>query len=256
MHNCSDPSCDRAAYIKGMCSMHYKRSRPRTPDKPRLVSCDGCGIEILRHKSKRYPKSYCSTLCSHWDQWGAWSEELPSSHWARMYGATSEWQPPTPKPSRLRFSSGTCKDCSAMFVELLSGVPSDYCSKACAKRTGKRRRRAREAGALGDFKWSDVLRQYVAQGKVCAYCRNTIDGMPDPEHVQPLSRGGRNDMSNIVASCRACNADKCDLTLSEWAEHRAERGLPPVVTVLTGDAYLNLFESTLQRAAWRDRMAS
>ncbi|WP_426325708.1 HNH endonuclease [Microbacterium sp. E-13] len=47
----------------------------------------------------------------------------------------------------------------------------------------------------------------------------------------PLSRGGRNDLSNLVATCRPCNSDKRDLTLSEWAEDRARRNATPVQTV-------------------------
>ena len=37
------------------------------------------------------------------------------------------------------------------------------------------------------------------------------------EHVDPLSRGGNNDMSNIVPACRDCNASKHNLFLLEWA---------------------------------------
>lgn len=84
------------------------------------------------------------------------------------------------------------------------------------------------------------MRQYARQGHTCAYCRMPCSGLPDPEHVTPLSRGGRNDMSNIVAACRACNGDKRDLTLSEWEEDRASRGLPPVDTTLAAPAFYHL----------------
>ncbi|WP_162238890.1 HNH endonuclease [Microbacterium sp. Leaf320] len=84
------------------------------------------------------------------------------------------------------------------------------------------------------------MRQYQRQGNVCAYCKQPADGLPDPEHVLALSRGGRNDMSNLVASCRACNADKIDLTLSEWKISRERRGLPPVDTELHAPEYRHL----------------
>lgn len=60
----------------------------------------------------------------------------------------------------------------------------------------------------------------------CAYC----DAMPEPgllhpDHVVPLSRGGPNTVSNLLPSCNRCNGDKRDLSLAEWAEDRARRGL-------------------------------
>jgi hypothetical protein len=46
----------------------------------------------------------------------------------------------------------------------------------------------------------------------CVYC-----GAPSDEidHVMPLSRGGSNQESNLVAACRHCNRTKSDRLLSE-----------------------------------------
>jgi 5-methylcytosine-specific restriction endonuclease McrA len=63
----------------------------------------------------------------------------------------------------------------------------------------------------------------------CAYCGATPDRL-DVEHVTPLSRGGANETSNLLPTCLLCNSDKRDLTLTEWAEDRARRNLPPRVT--------------------------
>lgn len=38
----------------------------------------------------------------------------------------------------------------------------------------------------------------------------------DIEHVTPLSRGGRHDASNLVASCRFCNRSKGNKLYWEW----------------------------------------
>lgn len=70
-----------------------------------------------------------------------------------------------------------------------------------------------------------------------------IAGLPDPEHVIPLSRGGSNSMANIVAACRACNGDKRDLTPDEWALDRMRRGLLPVDTSLSGPAFSHLVKA-------------
>lgn len=49
---------------------------------------------------------------------------------------------------------------------------------------------------------------------ICPYCnKNKSDTL---DHVVPLSRGGSNDASNIVAVCRSCNSRKSDKTLNEF----------------------------------------
>lgn len=48
--------------------------------------------------------------------------------------------------------------------------------------------------------------------RVCGYCEgpaNTID------HIQPVSRGGRNVWENTVAACNGCNQRKGDRTPAE-----------------------------------------
>lgn len=72
------------------------------------------------------------------------------------------------------------------------------------------------------------MRIFISFGRTCAYCMTVVDGDPDPDHVLPLSRGGSNDISNILPCCSLCNSDKRDLTLEEWSEDRKRRGKPPV----------------------------
>lgn len=204
-------------------------------------TCDCCGTSCMKAPTTRYKGTYCSDLCRDYTRWGALTKPLPSTHWARWYGATSEWTPPTtPEHTPPPFYVGTCQDCAAPIVERAYGVPSKWCSETCSRRANKRRRKAREHNAPGAFRFSDVMRQYVRQGKTCAYCHLPCTGLPDPEHVIPLSRGGSNNMTNIVAACRACNGDKRDLTPDEWASDRARRGLLPVDTSLSGPAFSHL----------------
>ncbi len=46
----------------------------------------------------------------------------------------------------------------------------------------------------------------------CQYCHKNADTI---DHVVPRSRGGRHEWTNVVASCRRCNAKKDDKTLKE-----------------------------------------
>jgi hypothetical protein len=58
---------------------------------------------------------------------------------------------------------------------------------------------------------SDVFRR---DGYRCVYCESTMRLVLD--HVIPLSRGGSNDASNLVACCEPCNSEKGALTPDEW----------------------------------------
>lgn len=248
---CEVDGCDKRHAAKGMCKTHYNDTLPNR-HRTVMKTCDVCGqVCEKENRSQRYAGTYCSLKCrddAHRKVWP--TSELPDDHWARWYGKTCEWVPPVTRPT---FFAGTCSDCDRPFIERAHGVPSDYCSTTCLKRAQRRRRRAREHGAEGDFKFSQIIKQLQRQDGACAYCKNLIDGMPDPEHVLPLSRGGRNDMSNLVAACRACNTDKNDLTLSEWADDRRRRGLTVLDTTLTGPAYTHLWHRAPDAPAWRHR---
>ena len=51
------------------------------------------------------------------------------------------------------------------------------------------------------------------------------------DHVFPRSKGGDNDMDNIIMVCKTCNSSKGDLDLFEWyAEVRHE--LPPLRIII------------------------
>lgn len=83
-------------------------------------------------------------------------------------------------------------------------------------------------GASGEYRWRDVVALWIALDRRCAYClANTSLSLLQVEHVVPLSRGGRNGLTNILPSCGACNADKSDRTPSEWDDDRAAHGLTP-----------------------------
>lgn len=209
------------------------------------LTCDGCGGPAVKYRqAQRYAKVYCGRLCRDYGSYGPSSCTIPKDHWARWYGRTSDWKPSRSEPGT--FFSGHCHECGDLIVELAYGVPSRWCSRTCERRVAKRIRRAREYGAPGEFRYMQVMRQYIKQGKVCAYCKEQCQELPDPEHVVPLSRGGDNSMSNIVAACRSCNQDKRNLMLHEWQADRARRGLSPVDTTLLGREYMHL---SLVRAA-------
>lgn len=216
---CGMPGCEKPHRAKGLCGTHYNQTQPnRHPTAE--VACDGCGaITVKERRAARWKSTYCSEVCRTWYVYGVgWSVDLPRDHWARMWGATSEWTPPRSlDPIR-------CVWCDSTVEPTRSG--QTHCSPACKLKAKRMRRRGREHDAYGEYTYSELVNLWVAFNKACAYCAQPT-ALTDiqPEHVHPLSRGGRNDVTNILPSCMPCNADKRDLLLTEWAADRQRRGL-------------------------------
>lgn len=49
----------------------------------------------------------------------------------------------------------------------------------------------------------------------CFYCGDEY-GPFEIDHLHPRSRGGGDDLENLVLACRDCNRKKGDLTVQEW----------------------------------------
>ncbi|WP_454333456.1 HNH endonuclease [Streptomyces glaucescens] len=69
-----------------------------------------------------------------------------------------------------------------------------------------RTRRCRSA----PYKRSEVFARWNGR---CCYCDAPAEHL---DHVQPISRGGRDILSNVVPACADCNLSKGALTLTEW----------------------------------------
>ena len=49
----------------------------------------------------------------------------------------------------------------------------------------------------------------------CQYC-NKVGGILECDHVIPYSKGGSNDITNLITSCRKCNRQKKDKSVEEF----------------------------------------
>jgi 5-methylcytosine-specific restriction endonuclease McrA len=74
--------------------------------------------------------------------------------------------------------------------------------------------RARKAAAGGSFTGKEWLELVATYAGLCGYCGRAA--RLEPEHRTPLSRGGDNSISNIIPSCRNCNAKKATRTEAEY----------------------------------------
>jgi 5-methylcytosine-specific restriction endonuclease McrA len=75
-------------------------------------------------------------------------------------------------------------------------------------------RRARELGAAGSHTNAEWLALVARYGGRRGYCGAV--GPLEPDHRVPLSRGGSNDIENIIPACRRCNTRKRTLTEDEF----------------------------------------
>jgi len=73
----------------------------------------------------------------------------------------------------------------------------------------RQRRRASLRAAEGSYTHEQIQEQYERQKGRCYYCHEKVAlNAFHVDHVIPLSRGGSNDISNIVVSCATCNLSK------------------------------------------------
>ena len=83
------------------------------------------------------------------------------------------------------------------------------------------RRRARKLGARGSHTVEESLALRWKSGWRCYYCGQALNEKTVTEdHKTPLSRGGSNEIDNIVIACRPCNSSKYTMTDIEFVEKR------------------------------------
>lgn len=80
------------------------------------------------------------------------------------------------------------------------------------------RHKARKRHALGSHTLEDIHAQYRRQKGKCYYCHKSVGTDYHVDHVVPLSRGGSDDISNIVIACSHCNCSKHNKLPHEWGD--------------------------------------
>lgn len=80
----------------------------------------------------------------------------------------------------------------------------------------KQKRRALESVARGEHTAADIQKLYENQHGLCWWCQKRLKGEFHVDHRIPLSRGGTNDISNLVIACPQCNMSKGAKLPHEW----------------------------------------
>ena len=94
--------------------------------------------------------------------------------------------------------------------------------------------RAKAFKAYKEGRWNihDLFENNIAKMKsdsYCWYCGNEFENKAELtiDHVFPRSKGGANDMDNIIMVCKTCNSSKGKMDLFEWYEEVREEW-PPI----------------------------
>ena len=69
-------------------------------------------------------------------------------------------------------------------------------------------RRARVKGAIGSFNTYQIKDLLLKQKSKCACCKEKLNKTYHADHIEPLARGGSNDIRNIQLLCPQCNWQK------------------------------------------------
>ncbi|MBQ0056705.1 MAG: HNH endonuclease [Bacteroidales bacterium] len=112
--------------------------------------------------------------------------------------------------------------------------------------------RSKAFKAYKEGRWNihDLLEFNVAkiqQNNYCWYCGKEMDSSKlTKDHVFPRSKGGDNDMDNIIMVCKTCNSSKGNMDLFEWyAEVRQEWPPLNVLVHYLKNIYLYAIENDL-----------
>lgn len=74
--------------------------------------------------------------------------------------------------------------------------------------------------------WYKIIKEvFKRDNYTCQYC-GQVGGKLEADHIIPFSKGGSDEMSNLITSCRKCNRQKKDKSANEfikWRENRYEK---------------------------------
>lgn len=162
--------------------------------------CGQCGV---RFNASTITTTYCSDDC----------RMAKARDKARLRAIANDNVDRTPR---------SCAECGDVFATSYGDGRTVYCSDLCSRRNARRTKRKKERARLRGVVSETVNPITVLErdGWVCQICgidtprdkRGTYDAdAPEMDHVIPLAKGGSHTYDNVQCACRQCNAAKSDV---------------------------------------------
>ena len=214
---CTIDGCERKFLARGLCSMHYNAAH-RKPNPVAEFQCAECGTTFTKERARanRYKNLYCSLLCR--DNHRHREVRLSRSQ-VQVYKPRPLWHTAhhayRPAPEPRAFVSGSCRKCSAQFVD--RQVSAVFCSALCARRWHRDERKARMGYAVPKATRTFV---YQRDNGVCQLCNERVDMTlppgnhyaPTVDHIIPVSWTliPNHEAQNLRLAHMICNARRGD----------------------------------------------
>lgn len=178
---------DKRVYCSMKCMSEAYRG------KRRILNCKTCGESFeVPDKPSRKNAKFCSKKCMGKGQEG-------KKHWNYKHG--QKWLPEVKREYFRKYYEQN--------------------KEAAHERAFLGKVKRRQANPKGSHTFKEWIELLVKHDNKCFYCgvRMTKKAglrQRTRDHIVPISKGGSDDISNIVPACRSCNSSKSTKTLEEW----------------------------------------
>lgn len=102
------------------------------------------------------------------------------------------------------------------------------------------RKKKKPQSSPPQIRWDElpmIERLKIREAGCCFWCKNPIKKRFTKDHVQPVSKGGRGGLGNLVLCCQKCNVAKGNMLINPVT---CERISPDVLSVFLKDFTLTV----------------
>ena len=162
-----------------------------------IATASTFGVDsAVAHKDPERQKAYARE----------WLKRFPE----KARAAARKWNHANPEKRREHQRNARARD-PEKFKQKLAAYHAAHPEVVRVKSVRYRARKMAASGSFSPSEWRDLIRPYRGR---CGYCG--AEGALHADHRVPLSRGGSNEISNIMPACASCNLRKARSSESEF----------------------------------------
>lgn len=217
--------CRSAQRNPGSNKVEHIKARMLAPDG--FIKCVGCGEIVPEDRDHvQWNKAdgfYSRCLPCHRarnkEAMRRWCKKHPEVARKRSAEAMEKWKQADPEGFKA-VRVATEKNWILNNPERRREIARDWARNNPSKtKANSHKRIARQKAAPGSHTAEQLLQMLEDQEGRCAYCEVDIREGWSTDHMQPLSRGGRNDWTNLALACLSCNLRKNAKTAIEYMDY-------------------------------------